>query len=86
MYYHYYEYPYGWHYVKKHYGVRTNRYKLIHFYNDTDEWELYDLKRDAAEMQNVYSRAKYKRVVKGLKKELARLQVVYRDTETVEKP
>lgn len=86
MYYHYYEYPYGWHYVKKHYGVRTGRYKLIHFYNDTDEWELYDLKRDAAEMKNVYGQAKYRRVVKRLKKELARLQAVYRDTETVEKP
>lgn len=86
MYYHYYEYPYGWHYVKKHYGVRTGRYKLIHFYNDNDEWELYDLKRDAGEMHNLYGQPKYDKTVKKLRKELARLQAVYGDTTAEEKP
>lgn len=86
MYYHYYEYPYGWHYVKKHYGVRTDRYKLIHFYNDTDEWELYDLKKDAGEMRNVYAQRKYKRVVKKLKREIVRLQLEFKDNSLVEKP
>ncbi|MFC1636816.1 sulfatase, partial [Planctomycetota bacterium] len=42
MYYHYYEYP-AVHSVKRHYGVRTQQYKLIHFYHDINEWELYDL-------------------------------------------
>ena len=42
IYYHYYEYP-AVHSVQRHYGVRTERYKLIYFYNDIDEWELYDL-------------------------------------------
>ena len=42
LYYHYYEYP-AEHSVKRHYGVRDDRYKLIHFYNDIDVWELYDL-------------------------------------------
>jgi hypothetical protein len=42
IYYHYYEYP-SVHMVKRHYGVRTDRYKLIHFYYDVDEWEMYDL-------------------------------------------
>ena len=37
LYYHYYEYP-GIHMVKRHFGVRTKRYKLIHFYYDVDEW------------------------------------------------
>ena len=46
IYYHYYEYPHGWHSVKRHYGIRTDRYKLIHFYNDIDKWELYDLEND----------------------------------------
>jgi len=32
-YYHYFEFP-GVHAVKRHYGVRTNRYKLIHYYHD----------------------------------------------------
>ena len=47
LYYHYYEYP-GFHMVKRHYGVRTDRYKLIHFYYDIDEWELYDLEKGSA--------------------------------------
>jgi len=46
IYYTYYEYP-SVHMVKRHYGVRTDRYKLIHFYYDIDEWEMYDLEKDA---------------------------------------
>jgi len=38
VYYTYYEYP-SIHMVKRHCGIRTDRYKLIHFYNDVDEWE-----------------------------------------------
>ena len=43
FYYHYYEFP-GAHSVAKHYGVRTDRHKLIHFYR-TGEWELFDLEK-----------------------------------------
>jgi len=43
IYYHYYER--GEHHVPAHEGIRTDRYKLIHFY-DTDEWELFDLEKD----------------------------------------
>jgi arylsulfatase A-like enzyme len=53
LYYHFYEYP-AEHSVKRHYGVRDNRYKLIHFYNDIDVWELYDLQNDPHEMHNIY--------------------------------
>ncbi len=60
-YYHYYEYP-GIHAVKRHYGVRSDRYKLIHFYDDVDEWELYDLKTDPQEMNNVYYVPAYAKV------------------------
>ncbi len=46
FYYHYYEYP-APHHVRPHYGVVTDRYKLIHYYNtDVDEWELMDLQKD----------------------------------------
>jgi arylsulfatase A-like enzyme len=79
IYYHYYEYPHGWHFVKRHYGVRTDRYKLIHFYNDSDEWELYDLQRDPEEMHNLYGKPPYRRLEKRLKKEILRLQHQYRD-------
>lgn len=79
MYYHYYEYPHGWHLVKKHYGVRTHRYKLIHFYDDVDIWEFYDLEKDPHELHNDYSDPAYADVIKKLKKELRRLQKKYKD-------
>ncbi|UCF00445.1 MAG: sulfatase [Planctomycetota bacterium] len=80
MYYHYYEYP-GWHAVKRHYGVRTNRYKLIHFYYDIDAWELYDLHKDPNELNNVYDNPAYKSVLRQLKDELNRLRRQYGDSD-----
>ena len=73
LYYHFYEYP-AEHAVKRHYGVRTERYKLIHFYNDIDEWELYDLQEDPKEMHNLYGQQGYEQITKDLMKELIRLQ------------
>ena len=81
MYYHYYEYPHGWHFVKRHYGIRTDRYKLIHFYNDINAWELYDLKKDPHELNNVYDSPEYAQLVKELKGELDRLQDKYGDRD-----
>lgn len=78
LYYHFYEYP-AEHSVKRHYGVRTERYKLIHFYNDIDVWELYDLQEDPKEMHNLYGQPKYEPVVAELKAELKRLQEQYND-------
>ena len=79
MYYHYYEYP-AVHSVKRHYGVRTKRYKLIHFYHDIDEWELYDLQKDPKEMKNVLNDPAYTGIVKELKAELEQLREKYKDT------
>jgi arylsulfatase A-like enzyme len=79
MYYHYYEFP-AVHMVKRHYGVRTKRYKLIHFYQDIDAWELYDLVKDPNELNNVYDNPAYANVVKELKAELKRLRKEYKDT------
>ena len=78
MYYHYHEYP-AVHSVKRHYGIRTQRYKLIHFYNDIDEWELYDLKKDPKEMKNIYSEPTNSSLVKKLKAELKLLRKKYKD-------
>ncbi len=78
LYYHYYEYP-AEHMVKRHYGVRTDRYKLIHFYNDIDVWELYDLKNDPAEMHNIYGQEGTSEIVEELKQRLAALQEQYDD-------
>ena len=80
LYYHYYEYP-GPHAVKKHYGVRTYRYKLIHFYNDIDEWEFYDLRDDPHELHNLIDDPAQAENIKMIKKKLAELQVKYEDTD-----
>lgn len=78
LYYHYYEYP-AEHAVRRHYGVRTSRYSLMHFYNDIDEWELYDLKKDPQQMRNIYGQPGTERLTKRLIKELHRLQDFYDD-------
>ena len=78
LYYHFYEYP-AEHKVKRHYGVRNNRYKLIHFYNDIDEWELYDLQKDPHELHNVYAAPEYADVKAQMMHELDSLQVMYDD-------
>ena len=83
IYYHYYEFP-NEHMVKKHYGVRTDRYKLIHFYDDIDVWELYDLKNDPHEMHNIYQDAQNADLIKSLKKRLEELQEEYHDTSLPE--
>lgn len=75
LYYHYYEFP-GFHSVRAHYGVRTERYKLMHFYKE-DIWELYDLESDPQEMDNLYGRKGMEKITRRLKKELARLQQEY---------
>ncbi len=79
-YYHYYEYP-SWHMVKRHYGIATERYKLIHFYHDVDEWELYDLKLDPNEMNNVYADEDYDDIRKELHVQLEALRQQYGDSE-----
>lgn len=78
LYYHYYEYP-AEHAVRRHYGVRTGRYKLIHFYNDIDCWELYDLKTDPSEMNNLFGKPGTEEITKSLKREMLKLQDQYND-------
>ena len=77
VYYHYYEYPL-WHKVQPHYGVRTDQYKLIHFYYSMDEWELYDLKNDPDEMNNIYSEAPAE-LITSLKLQLDSIKKEYND-------
>lgn len=76
LYYHYYEYP-AEHSVCRHYGIRTKRYSLMHFYNDIDSWELYDLKTDPEQMNNIYGKPGTEKLTKELKKQLLQLQVQY---------
>jgi len=78
VYYHYFEYP-AVHSVKRHYGIRTERYKLIHFYYDIDAWELYDLKKDPLELHNLANVSAYAGLMKKLKQQLHHLQKQYKD-------
>ncbi|MAM18667.1 MAG: sulfatase [Christiangramia sp.] len=80
VYYHYYDFP-AFHMVKRQYGVRTDRYKLIHFYDDIDEWELYDLQKDPQEEENLYDHAEYAEIQKQLHQKLKDLQKKYQVTE-----
>ena len=78
LYYHFYEYP-AEHMVKRHYGIRTERYKLIHFYNNINWWELYDLQADPTEMHNLYGQPEYESIAEELKVEIEKLQEQYND-------
>lgn len=68
LYYHYFEN--GEHAVSPHFGVRTDRYKLIRYYTGVEGWELFDLEKDPREMNNVYSDAAYTKTVQQMKKKL----------------
>ena len=83
-YYHYYEYP-GIHAVKRHYAIVKEDFKLIHFYHDINEWELYDRKNDPNEMTNVYDNPKYKKIKKKLHSELKALRKKYKDTDDLDR-
>lgn len=74
------------HHVPAHYGIRTERYKLIYYYGKPlgmkgaqepatePEWELFDLKEDPRETKNLYGSARHARLIAGLKKQLATAQ------------
>ena len=83
VYYHYYEYP-SVHMVKRHYGIVNKDFKLVHFYYDVDEWELYDRKNDPNEMKNVYNDPNYKEIVKELTIELYELRKKYKDSKELD--
>lgn len=74
FYYEYYEYPVP-HRVRPHYGVVTDRYKLVHFYTpDVDYWELFDREKDPNELRDVSADPAHASVVEELKRELTRLR------------
>lgn len=81
-YYHYYAYP-DWHMVKRHYGITGERYKLIHFYYDIDEWELYDLEKDPEELNNVYNDPAYAGIRDKMHERLTALRKKYGDSDAL---
>lgn len=80
FYYHYYEFPVP-HRVRPHYGVITDRYKLVHYYTpDVNDWELLDREKDPLEVKSFYNDPAYADTVKELKAELTRLQTEVKET------
>lgn len=83
------------HEVPAHYGIKTKDYKLIYYYGkaldafrainkDTPTgWELYDLKADPNEVNNIYEQEKNSNLVKMLKDELFELKIKYKDTDDI---
>lgn len=79
------------HNVVAHYGVRTQRYKLIYFYGmglgvagasevrTEPYWEFYDLETDEDELHNVYGNSNYADVQAELHAELDRLMAKFGD-------
>ena len=82
MYYHYYEFPY-WHHVQPHYGIRTKKYTLAHFYYNIDVWELYDLEKDPSQMNNIINDPAYANVILDLKADLKSLMVKYENNKSL---
>ena len=84
MYYHY------WSHQKErpcHYGIRTNRHKLIFYYGlvrsgtkPEECWEFYDLEMDPYEQVNNYDKVDNKAIIEKLKKKIQHLRVEYNDT------
>ncbi|NOZ23315.1 MAG: sulfatase [Planctomycetes bacterium] len=76
-----------------HYGIRTQRYKLIFFYGlpldasgampdpTPAAWELYDLEKDPFELKNVYEDPAYADVIKDLRDQLDKLKEECGDTD-----
>ena len=84
FYYHYYEFPQP-HHVRPHYGVVTDRYKLVRFYApDVDYWELYDREKDPLELRSFYGDPAYAKTIEELKAEALRLRKELKVPETDE--
>ncbi|MBC8405865.1 MAG: sulfatase [Planctomycetes bacterium] len=77
IYYHYYGFP-DVHKVQRHYGIRTERYKLIRYYQ-VGEWEMFDLKNDPDELNNLYMQPEYRDLAVKLAQQLGGLQAQYED-------
>ena len=80
--YEYYEYP-AEHCVRKHRGVRTSRWKLMHFWEQPEEWELYDLASDPDEVNNLAGRREHARTMRELR---ARMEVLRTEVGDADPP
>ncbi|MFC4137862.1 MULTISPECIES: sulfatase [unclassified Microbacterium] len=97
-YYRFYEHDDHMHHVWAHYGIRTDRYKLIYFYADgmdlpntgnltfPPEWELFDLENDPHELHSVHLDPAYADIRRELTLRLWDLQLELGDTPHPRQP
>lgn len=78
--YEYYEYP-AVHMIRKNRGIRTKRWKYIHYFEDPEEFELYDIQNDPNEVNNLYSNPAYTDVVAQLKEKMIELRRELKDPD-----
>jgi arylsulfatase A-like enzyme len=81
--YEYFEYP-GWENVKPNRGIRTERYKLIHYYLEPQEFEMYDLVEDPGERNNLYDNSKHAALQKDLFHRMQQLRTEIPGKDSVE--
>ena len=81
IYFHHNEFP-GDQMIAKHYGIRTLKHKLIHFYQ-FDEWEFYDLENDPTESKNLYSKESYSSELEKMKQLLISNRTKYFDRSDI---
>ncbi len=88
-------YRYWLHQVQRpaHFGIRTERYKLIFFYgaplgmpgahkeSTPPSWEFYDLHSDPSETHNAYGDPQYQGIILDLKSQLKKLRQDLGDTD-----
>jgi arylsulfatase A-like enzyme len=79
IYYRYYHDP-GHHNTRAHYGVRTATHKLVYFWKK-NQWELFDLRSDPAELRNLYGQPGQEKLTGELKATLARLRAELQDDD-----
>lgn len=83
--YEYYEYP-GANQVRPNRGIRTERYKLIHYYLEPEQFELYDLEADPGERHNLYGNPAKAQLVDSLRERIEQLRRETGDVYIYETP
>ena len=83
--YEYFEYP-SPERVKPNRGVRTERYKLIHYFLAPQEFELYDLQEDPGELHNLYGDPRYAKLTQDLLNRIDQLRKETGDVYTYQMP
>lgn len=78
--YEWFEYP-AVHCARKHRGVRTSRWKLIHFWEQPEEWALYDLQEDPHELANLISDPAQADRIAALKRRIVELRTATGDID-----